>query len=491
MAAISLKQLLEAGVHFGHQKHRWNPKMRDYIFGERNGIYIIDLQKTLRLFKEAVEFVSDVSASGRTILFVGTKRQAQEAVEEEAKRCGMFFVTNRWLGGLLTNFVTIRNSLKRYEELETMKTDGFYQKVSKKEAARLERERKKLEKNLRGIREMTGLPAALFVVDTEKESIAVKEAGRLGIPVVALVDTNCDPTPIDYVIPANDDALRSVRLITSTIAEAIRAGRSVYEVQVAADVQAAQERAAREAAAREASRKAKEEAKAAAEAAAAAAAAAKAAAPKAAAPKAAAPKIQSPADDVIAAAAEVPSKKESLAEEATAPKEVEVQEAAPEAVEPSAKDAEAVAAEAAPPEEEEAASDEATSVKETAAAPGPDADLPEESVTEEVPSQGEESEEAKTTAAEEASEAETVEGKKEPVEASGETQGKEAEAEELPTKKASRKKRPARKKAGKAKKSEALEAAEGADDQAGETVEVPAESAEAMAQTVAEVSTES
>ena len=486
MAAISLKQLLEAGVHFGHQKHRWNPKMRDYIFGERNGIYIIDLQKTLRLFKEAVEFVSDVSASGRTILFVGTKRQAQEAVEEEAKRCGMFFVTNRWLGGLLTNFVTIRNSLKRYEELETMKTDGFYQKVSKKEAARLERERKKLEKNLRGIREMTGLPAALFVVDTEKESIAVKEAGRLGIPVVALVDTNCDPTPIDYVIPANDDALRSVRLITSTIAEAIRAGRSVYEAQVAADVQAAQERAAREAAAREASRKAKEEAKAAAEAAAAAAAAAKAAAPKA-----AAPKIQSPADDVIAAAAEVPSKKESLAEEATAPKEVEVQEAAPEAVEPSAKDAEAVAAEAAPPEEEEAASDEATSVKETAAAPGPDADLPEESVTEEVPSQGEESEEAKTTAAEEASEAETVEGKKEPVEASGEAQGKEAEAEELPTKKASRKKRPARKKAGKAKKSEALEAAEGADDQAGETVEVPAESAEAMAQTVAEVSTES
>ena len=481
MAAISLKQLLEAGVHFGHQKHRWNPKMRDYIFGERNGIYIIDLQKTLRLFKEAVEFVSDVSASGRTILFVGTKRQAQEAVEEEATRCGMFFVTNRWLGGLLTNFVTIRNSLKRYEELETMKTDGFYQKVSKKEAARLERERKKLEKNLRGIREMTGLPAALFVVDTEKESIAVKEAGRLGIPVVALVDTNCDPTPINYVIPANDDALRSVRLITSTIAEAIRAGRSVYEAQVAADAQAAQERAAREAAAREASRKAKEEANAAAEAAAAAAAAAKAAAPK----------IQSTADDVIATAAEVPSKKELPAEEATAPKEVEVQEAAPEAVEPSAKDAEAVAAEAAPPEEEEAASDEATSVKETAAALDPDADLPEESVTEEVPSQGEESEEAKTTAAEEASEAETVEGKKEPVEASGEAQGQEAEAEELPTKKASRKKRPARKKAGKAKKSEALEAAEGADDQAGETVEVPAESAEAMAQTVAEVSTES
>ena len=257
MAAISIKQLLEAGVHFGHQTHRWNPKMRDYIFGERNGIYIIDLQKTLRLFKEAVEFVSDVSASGRSILFVGTKRQAQEAVEEEATRCGMFFVTNRWLGGLLTNFATIRNSLKRYEELETSKTDGFYQKVSKKEAARLERERKKLGKNLRGIREMTGLPGALFVVDTERESIAVKEAKRLGIPVVALVDTNCDPTPIDYVIPANDDALRSVRLITSTIADAIRVGRSVYEAQ---EAQAAEERAAREAAAREAAQKAREEA---------------------------------------------------------------------------------------------------------------------------------------------------------------------------------------------------------------------------------------
>ncbi len=260
MSVISIKQLLEAGVHFGHQTHRWNPKMRDYIFGERNGIYIIDLQKTIRLFKEAVEFVSDVSASGRSVLFVGTKRQAQEAVEEEATRCGMFFVTNRWLGGLLTNFLTISNSLKRYEELEQMKTDGFYQKLSKKEAARLERERKKLEKNLRGIREMDRLPGALFVVDTEKESIAVKEAGRLGIPVIALVDTNCDPTPVDYVIPANDDALRSVRLITATIADAIRAGRAVYDAKLEADMKAAADRKAREAAAREAARKAKEEA---------------------------------------------------------------------------------------------------------------------------------------------------------------------------------------------------------------------------------------
>ena len=455
MAAISIKQLLEAGVHFGHQKHRWNPKMRDYIFGERNGIYIIDLQKTLRLFKEAVEFVSDVSASGRPILFVGTKRQAQEAVEEEATRCGMFFVTNRWLGGLLTNFATIRNSLKRYEELETMKTDGFYQKVSKKEAARLERERKKLGKNLRGIREMTGLPGALFVVDTVKESIAVKEAKRLGIPVVALVDTNCDPTPIDYVIPANDDALRSVRLITSTIADAIRVGRSVYEAQEAAEAQAAEERAAREAAAREAAQKAKEEAAAAAEAVAAAA---------------------------TAAAAAVAGS--------------EVQKAAPKAVKPPAEAAKTAVE--APEEElpaEEAASEEAVAVEETAApeeaAPDQDADVPEESVTEEISSQDEESVEVKTTEAEEGSQAETVEDKEEPVEASGEARMEEAEAEELPTEKASPEKRPARKKAARAKVSKARKAAEGAEDQAEETVEDPAESAEAAAETASEASTES
>ena len=312
--------------------------MRDYIFGERNGIYIIDLQKTLRLFKEAVEFVSGVSASGRSILFVGTKRQAQEAVEEEAVRCGMFFVTNRWLGGLLTNFATIRNSLKRYEELETMKTDGFYQKVSKKEAARLERERRKLEKNLRGIREMNGLPGALFVVDTEKESIAVKEARRLGIPVVALVDTNCDPTPIDYVIPANDDALRSVRLITSTIAEAIRVGRSVYEAQEAAEAQAAEEQAAREAAAREAAQKAKEEAAAAAEAVTAAATAAAAAVAGSEVQKAA-PKAVEPPAEAAEAAVEAAPEEEPPAEEA-ASEEAPAVEAAPEG-EPPAEEASA------------------------------------------------------------------------------------------------------------------------------------------------------
>lgn len=255
MSVISIKELLEAGVHFGHQKHRWNPKMGSYIFGEKNGIYIIDLKKTLSLFKQAVEFVSHLSAAGKSILFVGTKRQAQESIEEEATRCGMFFVTNRWLGGLLTNFLTISNSLKRYEQLEKMKADNFYKKLSKKEVAQLERERKKLEKNLRGIREMHQLPGALFVVDTEKESIAVREASQLGIPVIALVDTNSDPSPIDYAIPANDDASKSVRLITSTIADAIRAGRAVHDARVEADRKAIIKR---EKKAREAVKKAKE-----------------------------------------------------------------------------------------------------------------------------------------------------------------------------------------------------------------------------------------
>lgn len=259
MAAISITQLLEAGVHFGHQTHRWNPKMRNYIFGERNGVYIIDLQKTLRLFKTAVEFVSDLSAGGGSVLFVGTKRQAQEAIEEEAGRCGMFFVTHRWLGGLLTNFATIRKSLKRYEELEKMKAENFYLKLSKKEAAQLERERKKLEKNFRGIRSMNRLPGAIFVVDSAHESIAVTEARRLGIPVIALVDTDCDPTQVDHVIPGNDDALRSVRLISSTIADAIRAGRAVYDAEIEIEAKAEKERAAREAAARKAARKAKDE----------------------------------------------------------------------------------------------------------------------------------------------------------------------------------------------------------------------------------------
>jgi small subunit ribosomal protein S2 len=261
LTAISIKQLLEAGVHFGHQTRRWNPKMKEYIFGERNGIYIIDLQKTLKLFKDAVEFVTDVAAQGRTVLFVGTKRQAQESIEEEATRCGMFFVNNRWLGGLLTNFATVQNSLKRYKELEEMKENGFYDKLSKKEVARLERERKKLEKNLRGIKEMDRLPGALFIVDSNKEAIAVKEAAKLGIPIVAIVDTNCSPDYIDFVIPGNDDALRAVRLFSSTMAEAILSGNAIYQSKAEAEMKEAEERTAREAAARRAAKEAKDAAR--------------------------------------------------------------------------------------------------------------------------------------------------------------------------------------------------------------------------------------
>jgi len=261
LTAISIKQLLEAGVHFGHQTRRWNPKMKEYIFGERNGIYIIDLQKTLRLFKTALDFVTEISAQGKTILFVGTKRQAQESIEEEAQRCGMFFVNNRWLGGLLTNFTTVQNSLKRYKELESMKANGFYEKLSKKEVARLERERKRLEKNLRGIRDMDRLPGAIFVVDSNKEAIAVKEAAKLGIPVIAIVDTNCSPDDVDYVIPGNDDALRAVRLFASTIADAVIAGRAIYQARVEAEMKEAEEKAAREAAARKAAKEAKEAAR--------------------------------------------------------------------------------------------------------------------------------------------------------------------------------------------------------------------------------------
>jgi small subunit ribosomal protein S2 len=226
-----MKQLLEAGVHFGHQTKRWNPKMKDFIFGERNGIYIIDLQKSLRLFKNAVQFVFDLSSQGKAILFLGTKRQAQEVIQEEARRCGMYFVNQRWLGGLLTNFTTIQKSLKRFRELETMQTNGQYDLLSKKEVARLERERKKLEKNLSGIKDMAQLPDALFVIDTKKETIAVKEARKLGIPIVGVADTNCDPDEIDYIIPGNDDALRAIRLIAGTIAQAIMDGRAVFEAQ--------------------------------------------------------------------------------------------------------------------------------------------------------------------------------------------------------------------------------------------------------------------
>ncbi len=222
-----MKELLEAGVHFGHQTKRWNPKMKEYIFGERNGIYIIDLQKTLKLFKDAMRFVGEMAAQGKTILFVGTKRQAQEAIAEEAGRCGMYYVNNRWLGGLLTNMVTVQRSIKRLKELDAMANEQGWEGRSKKEVIRLERERKSLQQNLAGIKEMPGLPDVMFVVDSNKESIAVAEARKLGIPVVAVVDTNCDPEEVDYVIPGNDDALRAIRLFTTKISDAVVEGRAL------------------------------------------------------------------------------------------------------------------------------------------------------------------------------------------------------------------------------------------------------------------------
>ncbi len=228
-----MKDLLEAGVHFGHQTKRWNPKMKPYIFGERNGIYIIDLGRTAKLYREATEFVTNLAARGGTILFVGTKRQAQDAIAEEAQRCGMFYVNQRWLGGLLTNFMTIQRSLARLRELEAMSTDGRYDTLSKKEIARLEKERRKLAKNLDGIRGMGRLPDIVFVVDTRHEQIAVDEARKLKMPVVGVVDTNCDPDQVEYVIPGNDDALRSIRLFTAGIADAVLAGRAVADANAA------------------------------------------------------------------------------------------------------------------------------------------------------------------------------------------------------------------------------------------------------------------
>jgi small subunit ribosomal protein S2 len=230
-----MKELLEAGVHFGHQTKRWDPRMKEYIFGERNGIYIIDLQKTLKMFKDAARYVTEVAAQGKIILFVGTKRQAQDAIAEEATRCGMFYVNNRWLGGLLTNWVTVQKSVKRLQELDEMATDGRYELLTKKEVIRLERERKHLQANLAGIKNMKRLPDALFVIDSNNEAIAVKEARKLGIPVVAVVDTNCDPTVVDYVIPGNDDALRAIRLFASKIADSVIEG-----VQLVGDKQFAE-----------------------------------------------------------------------------------------------------------------------------------------------------------------------------------------------------------------------------------------------------------
>jgi small subunit ribosomal protein S2 len=222
-----MKELLEAGVHFGHQTKRWNPKMKEYIFGERNGIYIIDLQKTLKLFKDAMRYVGEMASQGKTVLFVGTKRQAQEAVAEEAGKCQQFYVNQRWLGGLLTNMSTVQRSIKRLKELDAMAAEGNWDGRAKKEIIRLERERKHLNQNLAGIKDMNGLPDLLFVIDSNKESIAVDEARKLGIPVVAVVDTNCDPDKVDYVIPGNDDALRAIRLFTTKISEAVVEGRQL------------------------------------------------------------------------------------------------------------------------------------------------------------------------------------------------------------------------------------------------------------------------
>ncbi|MDR3085119.1 MAG: 30S ribosomal protein S2 [Christensenellaceae bacterium] len=233
MAVISMKQLLEAGVHFGHQTRRWNPKMAPYIFTERNGIYIIDLQKTVRKIDNAYMFIRDLALEGKSVLFVGTKKQAQESVEQEAKRCGMYFVNNRWLGGMLTNFRTIKTRIARLNQIDKMEADGQFDLLPKKEVAKLSNEREKLQNNLGGIREMRQLPGALFIVDPRKEHIAVQEARNLGIPIVAIVDTNCDPDEIDYVIPGNDDAIRAVKLIAGKIADAILEGHQGEDTEEA------------------------------------------------------------------------------------------------------------------------------------------------------------------------------------------------------------------------------------------------------------------
>ena len=228
MVTVTMKELLEAGVHFGHQVRRWNPKMKEYIFGERNGIYIIDLQKTLKKFREAYAYVRDRAAGGGTVLFVGTKKQAQETVFEEAGRCGMFYVNHRWLGGTLTNFTTIKKSIARLKKLDEMSETGEYERLPKKEVIGLERERAKLQSALVGIKNMDRLPSAIFIIDPKKEKIAVEESQRLAIPIVAIVDTNCDPTGIDYPVPGNDDAIRAVRLITARIADAVLEGAGSF-----------------------------------------------------------------------------------------------------------------------------------------------------------------------------------------------------------------------------------------------------------------------
>lgn len=241
MSVISMKHLLEAGVHFGHQTRRWNPKMSRYIFTERNGIYIIDLQKTVKMVEDAYNFIRDIAAEGKKILFVGTKKQAQESVKEEAERCGMFYVNERWLGGMLTNFSTIRKRVDRLYELEKMEVDGTFDLLPKKEVAQLLHERDKLQRFLGGIKEMTELPGALFVVDPRKERIAIAEARKLNIPIVAIVDTNCDPDEVDVVIPGNDDAIRAVKLLTSKMADAVIEGTQVTSTEEEAEVQVVNE----------------------------------------------------------------------------------------------------------------------------------------------------------------------------------------------------------------------------------------------------------
>jgi len=241
-ASISMKELLEAGVHFGHQTRRWNPKMKPYIFGSRNGIHIIDLQKTVALFATAYEFVVRTVADGHAVLFVGTKKQAHDAIVEESERCGMFYTVNRWLGGTLTNFQTIRKSVARLKELENMKADGSLNRYTKKEAMKMEKDLLKLEKNLGGIKNMDELPGAVFIVDPKKEYIAVQETRKLGIPLVAIADTNCDPDDIDYIIPGNDDAIRAIRLITSKIADACIEGHNLAEERLRAQAEVEKEK---------------------------------------------------------------------------------------------------------------------------------------------------------------------------------------------------------------------------------------------------------
>ncbi len=241
--SLSMKELLEAGVHFGHQTRRWNPKMKEYIFGERNGIHIIDLQKTVKKFKEAAQFVTEKAAEGRNILFVGTKRQAQEAIEEEAKRCGMYYINHRWLGGTLTNWATIQKSIQRFKDLEEREADGRMAAAPKKEQTRLRRELRHYRENLNGVKDLPGLPDTMFVIDSNNEQIAVREARKLAIPVVAVVDTNCDPDEVDHTIPGNDDALRAIRLFASKIADSVLEGRARYE-QAALEAAKAEEAAA-------------------------------------------------------------------------------------------------------------------------------------------------------------------------------------------------------------------------------------------------------